>query len=107
MAQTRLVTGRFKRPGLPKPWSGTRSCRAFGPQSPYPPRSIWDNDEEGFLFQWDFGRNSEDCLRLNIWTPALDGKEAPGHVLDPRRGLRGWIRKRTAYVRWREYGYAR
>ncbi len=69
--------GRFKRPGLPKPWSGTRSCRAFGPQSPYPPRAIWDNDEEGFLFQWDFGRNSEDCLRLNIWTPAMDGKKRP------------------------------
>ena len=69
--------GRFKRPSPPKPWAGTRSCRAFGPQSPYAPRSIWDNDEEGFMFQWDFGRNSEDCLRLNIWTPALDGKKRP------------------------------
>jgi len=69
--------GRFRRPDPPKSWSGTRSCRAFGPQSPYAPRAIWDNDEEGFLFQWDFGRNSEDCLRLNIWTPALDGKKRP------------------------------
>lgn len=68
---------RFKRPGPPKPWSGTRSCRAFGPQAPQAPRSIWDNDEEGFLFQWDFGRNSEDCLRLNIWTPGVDGKKRP------------------------------
>ena len=68
---------RFKRPGPPKPWSGTRSCRAFGPQAPQAPRAIWDNDEEGFLFQWDFGRNSEDCLRLNIWTPGIDGKKRP------------------------------
>ncbi len=68
---------RFKRPGPPKPWPGTRSCRAFGPQAPQTPRSIWDNDEEGFLFQWDFGRNSEDCLRLNVWTPGLDGKKRP------------------------------
>jgi para-nitrobenzyl esterase len=69
--------GRFKRPRRPEPWSGTRSCRAFGPQSPQAARSIWDNDEEGFLFQWDFGRNSEDCLRLNVWTPGLDGKKRP------------------------------
>lgn len=69
--------GRFRAPKAPEPWSGTRSSRAFGPQSPQPPRSIWDNDEEGFLFQWDFGRNSEDCLRLNVWTPGLDGKKRP------------------------------
>ena len=68
---------RFKRPDPPRPWSGTRSCRAFGPQAPQAPRSVWDNDEEGFLFQWDFGRNSEDCLRLNIWTPGMDGKKRP------------------------------
>lgn len=69
--------GRFKAPRAADPWSGTRSCRAFGPQSPQATRSIWDNDEEGFLFQWDFGRNSEDCLRLNLWTPGLDGKRRP------------------------------
>ena len=74
---TTAGASRFKKPHAPEPWTGTRSCRAFGPQSPQAPRSIWDNDEEGFLFQWDFGRNSEDCLRLNLWTPALDGKKRP------------------------------
>jgi len=69
--------GRFKAPKPPSPWTGVRSCRAFGPESPQAYRSIWENDEEGFLFQWDFGYQSEDCLRLNVWTPATGGKGRP------------------------------
>lgn len=69
--------GRFKAPKPPSPWTGVRSSRAFGPESPQAYRSIWENDEEGFLFQWDFGFQSEDCLRLNVWTPSTSGKGRP------------------------------
>ena len=69
--------GRFKAPQPPKPWTGVRSSRGFGPQAPQAYRSVWENDEEAFVFQWDYGYASEDCLRLNVWTPALDGKKRP------------------------------
>lgn len=70
-------TGRFKAPKPPQSWTGLRSSRHFGPESPQAYRSIWENDEEGFLFQWDYGHQSEDCLRLNIWTPSTKGKSRP------------------------------
>jgi para-nitrobenzyl esterase len=69
--------GRFMPPKPPQPWSGLRSSRHFGPESPQAYRAIWENDEEGFLFQWDYGRQSEDCLRLNIWTPSTEGSHRP------------------------------
>jgi para-nitrobenzyl esterase len=35
----------------------------------------------------DITRQSEDCLFLNLWTPALDTKARPGDGLVPRRRL--------------------
>lgn len=70
-------TGRFMPPKPPQGWSGLRSSRHFGPESPQAYRAIWENDEEGFLFQWDYGRQSEDCLRLNVWTPSTQGSRRP------------------------------
>jgi para-nitrobenzyl esterase len=74
---TTAGAGRFKAPTPPKSWTGVRSSRAFGPQAPQAYRSVWENDEEAFLFQWDYGYSSEDCLRLNVWTPSLEGKRRP------------------------------
>ncbi len=76
-AATTAGAGRFKPPKPPEPWSGTRGCRAFGPEAPQAFRPIWRNDEEAFLFQWDYGYQGEDCLRLNIWTPSTGGKGRP------------------------------
>ena len=69
--------GRFKAPKAPASWTGLRSSRHFGPEAPQAYRPIWENDEEGFLFEWDYGRQSEDCLRLNVWTPSSAGKGRP------------------------------
>lgn len=69
--------GRFKPPKAPASWTGLRSSRHFGPEAPQAYRPIWENDEEGFLFEWDYGRQSEDCLRLNVWTPSSAGKARP------------------------------
>ena len=49
---------RWKPPEPPQPWSGTRECINFGPSCPQAP-----SDEQ-------VGRTSEDCLYLNVWTPA-------------------------------------
>src|SRR5436305_4057326 len=34
----------------------------------------WTSIEQTFLFDWDDGWQSEDMLKLNIWTPSLSGK---------------------------------
>jgi para-nitrobenzyl esterase len=69
---------RFMPPMKAKPWEGVRSSRWFGYVAPQGPRGGWANDEEAFMFEWNDGIQSENCLHLNIWTPGLaDGKKRP------------------------------
>jgi para-nitrobenzyl esterase len=69
---------RFMPPLKPKTWQGVRSSRQYGYVAPQGARAGWANDEEAFMFAWDDGVQSEDCLRLNVWTPAVgDGKKRP------------------------------
>ncbi len=58
-------TGRF-RPPVPTHWSGTFDATAFGDQSPQVRTPLADS-----------GPMSEDCLRVNVWTPRLDGARRP------------------------------
>ena len=60
---------RFQPPHPVEKWEGIRSCRQYGPVCPQQDRQGWLNDEIAFAFNWDDGFSSEDCLRLNIWTP--------------------------------------
>ncbi len=69
---------RFMPPVKPKSWEGVRSSRQYGYVAPQGPRAGWANDEEAFMFAWDDGVQSEDCLRVNVWTPGVgDGKKRP------------------------------
>ena len=69
---------RFMPPLKAKAWEGVRSSRQYGYVAPQGPRAGWANDEEAFMFAWDDGVQSEDCLRVNVWTPAVgDGKKRP------------------------------
>lgn len=69
---------RFMPPQAPEKWEGIRSSRAYGPTCPQAVRGGWQSDEHSFAFDWDDGHPGEDCLRVNIWTPALaDGKKRP------------------------------
>jgi para-nitrobenzyl esterase len=77
-ADTTAGANRFMPPQKARPWSGVRSSMQFGEVSPQAIREGWSHDEEAWLFSWNDGIQGEDCLRLNIWTPALnDGKKRP------------------------------
>jgi para-nitrobenzyl esterase len=75
---TTAGAARFQPPTKPKPWSNVRETTALGPRSPQlaasfhgfvPPEvEVMDRDEA----------MGEDCLVLNVWTPALDeGRKLP------------------------------
>jgi para-nitrobenzyl esterase len=63
---------RFQAPVPPDPWDGVRDATAFGPIAPQlTARSGLTTTPEGAAI-------SEDCLHLNVWTPALrDGHRRP------------------------------
>ena len=65
-----LVSGgnRFKAPPPLQPWTGVRDAFSPGPPAFQPPRPSFGK-EEPFP--------SEDCLVLNIWTPAADQRRRP------------------------------
>src|SRR5581483_4640747 len=57
----------------PAPWTDEFPALAYGancPQTLHP----WTSIEQTFLFDWDDGWQSEDMLKLNIWTSSLSGK---------------------------------
>ena len=68
---------RFQRPKPAKPWTGVRDCLGYAAVSPQVPYDV--GHEYARLIQFDLnvalGGMGEDCLHLNIWTPATAGEE--------------------------------
>jgi para-nitrobenzyl esterase len=70
---TTADAGRFMPPRKPQPWSSVRECIAYGPRCPQGPSSLIpemaavDRHEPA----------GEDCLRLNVWTPAIGSGHRP------------------------------
>ena len=67
---------RWRLPEPADPWTGTRDATRFGHTCPQAPSQIES------LMGAAVGEQSEDCLYLNIWTPACD---------DARRPVMVWI----------------
>ena len=56
----------------PTPWDGEYPALTYGPNCP---QRLHDwSSEQTFLQQWTDGWQSEDMLKVNIWTPSLTGK---------------------------------
>ncbi len=62
---------RFRPPRPPEPWTGEADATRVGPSSPQlaVPAFSWINAAAGRL--------DEDCLFLNVWTPATDNAKRP------------------------------
>lgn len=56
----------------PAAWDGEYPALTYGANCPQRLHN-WSS-EQTFLFQWTDGWQSEDMLKLNIWTPSLTGK---------------------------------
>ena len=69
---------RFMPPQKPKPWTDIRPALWWGNTAPQNMDNRYGNQYASFRDHWNYDDVSEDCLRLNVFTPALkDGKKRP------------------------------
>ena len=69
---------RFKPPADPARWSGVRDALDYGASAPQrDPGAARAADSGLSVASASLPPESEDCLVLNVWTPALDGAKRP------------------------------
>ncbi|MEZ4699969.1 MAG: carboxylesterase family protein [Rhodothermales bacterium] len=69
---------RFMPPQKPASWDGVLPAVWWGDTAPQIMDGRYDNVWASYADHWNYDDVSEDCLRLNVWTPALnDGGKRP------------------------------
>lgn len=69
---------RFMPPRKPEPWDDVYQTIWWGDSAPQIMEKKYANIFNGFLTHVNFSDLSEDCLRINVFTPAIDdGKKRP------------------------------
>jgi para-nitrobenzyl esterase len=71
-------TNRLRPPQPVQPWTGVRDATAIGPE---PPQPQFGSDPWGLLY--DPAVPGDDCLNLNVWTPAPGATGLPVMVWSP------------------------
>lgn len=68
---------RFMPPQKPAPWTAVRPAVWWGNTAPQIMEKRYADQYASFVDHWNYDDVSEDCLRINVWTPALDTKKRP------------------------------
>jgi para-nitrobenzyl esterase len=69
---------RFMPPQKPEPWADVYPAVWWGNSAPQIMEGRYANRYSSFIDHWNYDDVSEDCLRLNVFTPAIsDGKKRP------------------------------
>lgn len=68
---------RFMPPKPPKPWEGVLPTVWYPQSAPQRPYTEGASPLSQFRDRWNYDGFGEDCLKLNVWTPALDAAKRP------------------------------
>ena len=68
---------RFMPPQKPKPWTDIKPAVWWGNSAPQIMEKRYADQYASFVDHWNYDDVSEDCLKINVWTPALDNKKRP------------------------------
>ena len=68
---------RFMPPVKPAAWKEIKPCVWWGNTAPQIMEKRYANAYASFVDHWNYDDVSEDCLKLNVWTPAIDSGKRP------------------------------
>ncbi len=68
---------RFMPPQKPAAWTDIRSAMWWGNTAPQIMEKRYANAYYSFADHWNYDDVSEDCLKINVWTPAVDTAKRP------------------------------
>jgi para-nitrobenzyl esterase len=68
---------RFMPPQKPAAWKDVKPTLWWGNSAPQIMEKRYANTYASFVDHWNYDDVSEDCLKINVWTPALDTQKRP------------------------------